>query len=103
MDRIFNIDKLSIEDFKSLEVPYKYIKLSKLGGADNTSLIMYISMDSQESWINRIYHNSRYYTLSLSINGVLEVYSRGHSTNIIRKKRVKSILEAVLYINSKIK
>jgi hypothetical protein len=38
----------------------------------------------------------------LSITGELENFSRGFNTNIIRKKQVKSILEAIEYINKKI-
>jgi hypothetical protein len=100
---IFNAENLDLEAIKSeLKAEYKEIQLSNLGGKGRESLIFHISLDKKENWTNGIYQNSRYYILALSVAGELEIYSRGHNTNKMRKKQVKSISEAIAYINKKI-
>jgi len=102
MEKIFDIDKADFKDFQAIKADYISAKISLIGGRENASIILYLSMDKKESWINGIYHNSRYYIIDISINGDIEVYSRGQNTNKIRKCRKNSIPEAIEYINKNI-
>lgn len=102
-NKIFEVENLKLDEIaKELKAEYKSIQLSSLGGVGRESLIFHISLDKKASWINGIYQNSRYYIFHLDFTGELENFSRGGNTKPIRKKQVKSLAEAVEYINKKI-
>ncbi len=54
--------------------PYLHIDNSTLSGRNST--FIKVSADSQESWINNIFHNSRYGIFCLA-DGKLELISKG--------------------------
>jgi len=104
MNKIFDIENLDLEKIKNdLQCDFKKVQLSLLGGKENASLIFHISLDKKENWDFGIFQNSRYYILNLDLQGNLELYSKGSDTNKFRKKSVKSIQEAISYINFKIR
>jgi hypothetical protein len=72
--------------------PYYFIERSTLGGEENASLIVKVSLDPKEQWINGIYHNSRYAMFHIGA-GKIEQFNRSE-TEKFRKCNAKSIEEA---------
>jgi len=62
--------------------PYIHIDNSTLG--NHTSTFLKVSADTQDSWINNIFHNSRYGIFCLA-DGKLELISKGSNTAKFRK------------------
>ena len=62
--------------------PYLSTEISTLGG--HSSTFFKVSADTQESWINGIFHNSRYGIFCLA-DGKLELISKGLNTTKFRK------------------
>ena len=62
--------------------PYLSIDNSTLG--NSSSIFFKVSADAQESWINGIFHNSRYGIFCLRDNK-LELISKGLNTTKFRK------------------
>jgi len=65
-----------------MQFPYLSIDNSTLGG--HSSTFLKVSADTQESWINGIFHNSRYGIFCLT-DGKLELISKGLNTTKFRK------------------
>lgn len=86
----------------NIQAEYKHIQLSTLGGKENACAMLRISLDKKENWEYSIFHNSRYYHFSIDKNGTIENFSCGHRVKKIRKKTVKTIDEAIKYINAKL-
>lgn len=76
---------------KSLEAifPYVCVTRSTLGGEIHASLIITVSMDPKNEWINGILHNSRYSMFSVDA-GKIERFS-GYGTPKLRKSNVKTM------------
>lgn len=105
MEKIFDYEKLKTEKeniYNAINAEYKRVQISTLGGYDKVTLLIRLSLDKKESWEYGIFENSRYYHFHISNNGTVENFSRGHDTNKIRKKTVKSLEDAIKYINEKI-
>lgn len=62
--------------------PYLHTETMSLGG--RSSVFFKVSADTQELWINNIFHNSRYGIFCLS-DGKLELISKGLNTAEFRK------------------
>ena len=66
--------------------------------ANSTSVFFKVSCDAPESWINGIFHNSRYGIFHLHSEGgklKLELTSKGLNTEKFRKATVKSEEHAI--------
>jgi len=72
---------------------------SLLGGKDRPQIVIKVSLEPKEEWINKIFHNSSYGIFSLSHDGVLELYSKGRNLPKFRKSRVKSVQDVMKKIN----
>ena len=66
----------------TMSFPYLHTDTSTLG--NHTSTFFKVSADSQDSWINNIFHNSRYGIFCLA-DGKLELISKGLNTTKFRK------------------
>jgi hypothetical protein len=87
------------EILDAIQAEYKGITISTLGGIENTSIILHLSLDKKDTWQNGIFHNSRYFIIHISKNGIVENFSCGNRANKLRKKTVKSLQQAIEYIN----
>lgn len=85
-----------------IKAEYCTVYISTLGGINNTSIIIRLSLDKKENWKNGIFHNSKYYIFHIDKYGVIENFSCDYKLKKIRKKTVKTIDEAIEYINKKI-
>ena len=69
-----------------MSFPFINTDVSTLG--NHTSTFFKVSADAQESWINGIFHNSRYGIFCLA-DGKLELISKGLNTTKFRKCKCK--------------
>ena len=100
--KLFNYE--NVEIFKNrlrgnLNFPFVSINHSILGGKENISIIIRLSLDKKEDWSFDIFHNSRYAILHLSNIGKLELFSKGHDIPKFRKCTVKDINKLIEKLN----
>lgn len=91
------VDKLKAE----LKVPFAKVYKSELGGKENVSILMKISLDPKEKWENGIIQNSRYGDFHLNRNGNLEMFSGElNRIKMFRRRKVKSVDEVIRVLNT---
>lgn len=104
--KIFDVDNVK-EVIKKMNVhikaPYVGVQYSDLGGPQHVGIYLLISLDSKNDWPNNIIENSRYFRMSLSNEGKLELFSGGFHPQLkpykFRKAQVKSVDNAIKKIN----
>ena len=69
---------------KTTETMFPYITIDNSTLANHTSTFFKVSADTQDKWINNIFHNSRYGIFCLA-DGKLELISKGLNTTKFRK------------------
>lgn len=69
--------------------PAVFVQLSTLGGPENASVMIKLSLDEKETWINGYFENSRFSMFSLN-NGKLEQFAKHHQLSNFRKSTIKS-------------
>lgn len=85
------------EDVKSkLDVPWKSVQISTLGGEHNSTLMLSISLDKKEDWAHSILQNSRYAMFHIGNDGVIEKFS-GHGK--FRKAKYKDSSDLMNKLN----
>jgi hypothetical protein len=86
--------------FENVNAPAVKSQISTLGGAGRHSLMITMSLDEKETWVNGILHNSRYMFFSLAQNGRLEQFNRAHTIEPkFRTRTVDSVETAIKKIN----
>ncbi len=93
-NQIFNIDNVNEVKNKiitALNYPYKHIQHSTLGGNDNISIIISLSLESPETWCNQIFENSLYIKIYISNTGYIELISQSHKLKRFRAGQIKDI------------
>ena len=73
--------------------PASSVERSTLGGEQNASLIVKVSLDPKEEWINGIFHNSRYAMFSIG-GGKIEMFSYSKTVKF-RKANASNVEEAI--------
>lgn len=73
--------------------PASSVQRSTLGGEQNASLIVKVSLDPKEEWINGIFYNSRYAMFSVG-GGKIEMFSYSKTVKF-RKSNASSVEEAI--------
>lgn len=107
VEPIFNIT--NVKDVckqlqKGIKAPFVNIRYSELGGAENVSILMVISLDEKSTWLNNILENSRYFRMSLNQPNILEQFVKNYTiTKNFRKSRPKNIKMVIDKINAYIK
>jgi hypothetical protein len=89
------LQRLLIE---KINVPRKSTEVSTLGGVDNVSIILKLSLDPKESWQNGILHNSRYGMFHICNTGKVECFS-GESFRGFRSSTAKTFAHVILKID----
>ena len=80
-----------------MSFPYLHIDHSTLGG--HSSIFFKVSADSEDTWTNNIFHNSRYGIFCLA-DGKLELISKGLNTSKFRKCKCNDEETALAKIQS---
>jgi hypothetical protein len=78
--------------------PASSVNRSTLGGEQNASLIVKVSLDPKEEWINGIFHNSRYAMFSIG-GGKIEMFSYSKTVKF-RKANASNVEEAISRIRA---
>jgi len=87
----------AVEKLKSgIKAPFVNVYKSTLGGVERTSILITVSLDPRESWVNGILENSRYFKMHYSYDGILEYISGSVK---FRKTRPKNVEDAIAKIN----
>lgn len=85
---------------EKLDFPYVSGYVSALGGRDRASILLTITEDSKETWINGILQNSRYRKIYIENNGRVEEITRSHKIKHMRAFTAKNIKHLLDKINS---
>lgn|SRR4030065_2165991 len=59
----------------NLKVPFVIAKVSSLGGKENVSILLNISLDPKEEWGNGIYQNSNFMQFHISNSGIIDRFT----------------------------
>jgi len=107
VEPLFTIDnvKNTCKQLNSgIKAPIVNATYSTLGGKQNVSILILISLDEKKDWPNGILENSRYTRLHLLNNHVLEQFtiSAGFKKKL-RKSRPKTIDAVIKKINTYLK
>ena len=81
-----------------INAPYKNIYHSTLGGKDRVAILITISLDPREEWVNGILENSNYIKLDFTKDGTVE-YISGRKIGGFRKIKSNNVEEAIKKIN----
>lgn len=97
-------DMSNVEEFvarlnSEIKAPVVKADFSTLGGRENVSIIVSVSLDPKETWTNGIFENSRYFHLHLDNSGSMEQFTR-QGIPKMRKTRFNSFDDAIQKINS---
>jgi len=93
-----DVDELGKKIHQALKAkaPFVSVKHSTLGGKENVSFLISVSLDPKEEWYNNIIENSRLFRVHLLRDGELEQFQKSHQIDKkLRKSRVKSVDDAI--------
>lgn len=100
--KIFDVTNVKQEAQRIIDAlnkiaPWVIVRTSDLGGAEHVSMIIRVSLDKKETWINGILENSRNYMMSLDCHGVLKQFlCSPRELQNFRKRTVKSVDDAII-------
>jgi hypothetical protein len=83
----------------SIQAPFVKVYKSTLGGVQNTSILLTVSLDPKEAWSYGILENSRYFKMHYYQDGTLELFSGGRGLTKFRKTRTKNPEDSLEKIN----
>ena len=102
-DPIFDAESADelVSKLKSgVKVPFINAYKSTLGGPQNVSVLVKLSLDEKNTWMNNIFENSRYAHFHVTRPNVIEMFQRSYKIKTkFRKTRAKSIDDVVSKIN----
>ena len=73
---------------------YYSVSYSDLGGDDQASLMINVSLDNKENWPYGIYQNSRYANFSMHGDSKLELFTKLYTMPKMRKCKIKTLEDA---------
>jgi len=83
-----------------IKAPAVSSQVSTLGGVNRASAIVHVSLDPKSRWANGIFQNSRYFIMSITRDGAMEMFSKSYRLkDKMRKSKVASLPVAVAKIN----
>jgi len=88
------VDKIKTE----INCPFVSAKISTLGGPDNVSIMVAISIEPKNTWKNGILENSFYRRFHISNDGTIENFVNSRMT-YIRKFTAKSVDDLIIRLN----
>lgn len=89
---------------KGVKAPFVNAQFSTLGGPQNVSILVVVSIDEKETWANKIMENSRMFRIHLTLPNIMEMFQKSYTIKTkFRKARPKSIDDVIKRINDFIK
>ena len=105
MKKMFDVENVEVvkNQIKTgLKFPYLNIYHSTLGGKENISILLCVSLDNRETWANGILQNSAYMKLHILNFGKIYMICRDRKVKKFRKCNFKNIDDLIEKLNSKI-
>lgn len=101
MIKINDLTNEDLEHFKSsIKAPFVRCSISTLGGKEQASLMIVISLDSRENWAYGIIENSKHSHFHWEHTGVLEQFSKDYKIEIkFRKTKAEKLDQVIEKIN----
>ena len=98
---ISDVDKWIAPLSTKVNAPVIRVDKSVLGGEENVSIMIKMSLDEEHNWPNGIFQNSRYAHIRIDRDGVMEMFahSKRKMGKGLRKTRVKNVKDAIKKIN----
>ena len=90
---------------RGLDAPHAKVNVSRLGGKENTAIMIKATLDPKNEWTNNIFENSRYFQVSFYMDtskSNLEMFAKSHKIEgkKMRKQKAKNVDEAIRKINT---
>ena len=103
LEPIFDVNdapKFANDLKNQIKAPYMDVQVSTLGGPENVSVILRLSLDPQDQWLNGILQNSRYSMFHFGRDAKIEQFSKSHTiSKKFRKATAKNTKDAIAKVN----
>jgi hypothetical protein len=89
---LFDVDSADgLAQFLETEIDAPYVRAQKstLGGAQQVSVLLIVSLDPPETWTNKILQNSHYFIIHIFKNGTVEEIVRARGERFVRGKKFR--------------
>jgi len=97
---IGTVDKWTVSLSTKLTAPVIWAAKSVLGGEENVSIMIKMSLDEKHEWQNGIFQNSRYAHIRIDRDGTMEMFAHKRSMGkAMRKTKVRDVKTAIKKIN----
>ena len=97
---IGNVDKWVVPLSTKVNAPVMWVAKSVLGGEENVTIMIKMSLDEKHNWKNGIFQNSRYAHIRIDRDGSMEMFAHKRSIGKgMRKTKVRDVKQAIKKIN----
>lgn len=97
---IGSVDKWTVPLSTKVNAPVIWAAKSVLGGEENVTIMLKISLDEKHNWKNGIFQNSRYAHIRIDRDGSMEMFAHKRSIGkAMRKTKVRNVKDAIKKIN----
>lgn len=97
---IGNVDKWTVPLSTKVNAPVIWAAKSVLGGEENVTIMIKMSLDEKHNWKNGIFQNSRYAHIRIDRDGSMEMFAHKRSIGKgMRKTKVRDVKQAIKKIN----
>ena len=97
---IGSVDKWTVPLSTKVNAPVIWAAKSVLGGEENVTIMLKISLDEKHNWKNGIFQNSRYAHIRIDRDGSMEMFAHKRSIGKgMRKTKVRDVKQAIKKIN----
>ena len=97
---IGSVDKWTVPLSTKVNAPVIWAAKSVLGGEENVTIMIKMSLDEKHEWQNGIFQNSRYAHIRIDRDGSMEMFAHKRSLGkAMRKTKVRDVKQAIKKIN----
>ena len=97
---IGSVDKWTVPLSTKVNAPVIWVAKSVLGGEENVTIMIKMSLDEKHEWKNGIFQNSRYAHIRIDRDGSMEMFAHKRSMGkAMRKTKVRDVKQAIKKIN----
>jgi len=94
-------DKIVKKLEREVKAPFVKAQKSVLGGPQNVSILLKLSLDPRETWPYKIFENSRYMHFHITLPNIIEIFNQSHLIKTkFRKARAKNVDDIIKKVNT---
>ena len=93
--KLYACDATKIKTALEEHFPHVDVEFSTLGGEERASIIIKVSLDPKDTWINNIFHNSRYSMFHFGSDNKVEQFGKHYQLSKFRKANVKNLDQVI--------